>query len=384
LLLLATLVAPVLPGWPGSRAHADEVPAAMSWWGYWVGRKGDTQPGSRFLRRRQAASYGSNVVLVHAGRDPGELEMLRAGFDGVHSRRQDVGVILMIDNVLRKQRTGIPGDISDWYYGAADYEGWHTRLAELSSELHRPGDDGWRPVDVIVAIAGFDEVNVYSSLAYQPAGGAPNPIPYAMELAEQYFPEVPERGHVWKIGPNPVISPPPNAFTLGGSTLPFAYHYASFLGPFTPTTVPFCPREGTYPAGDLPDLSFAQLDATRLREFVDAVNTVRGTTDTPVVFIPYSNRPGNRPTPESSRGTACTLETLWYHVRCLAAQSEPWATQVRGFVAWQWDQEPDLVDPVSGEIISQGWTGTQRNRTLKRAGRWIGHNRRDLPCTPTR
>jgi len=363
--------------------QADEAPAAMSWWGYWVGRKGDTAPGTKYLRQRQAKKMKTNIVLVHAGRDPGELEKLRAGFEVLHEKQQNVGVVLMLDNILRK-----PADPNDnrCYYNEVDYQGWDQRLTELSNEMHRAGPDGWRPVDDIVAIAGFDEANVNDSLCFTGVGGAPQPIPYAMQLARQYFPEIPDRGHVWMLGPDPFAHTPPNAATLEGSTLTFAYHYAAYgNGPWDPTAIPYCPQEGTYPpAAPLPEGSLAKLDQDRLRTFVEEVNAVRGNTDTPVVFIPYSNRRGQRPFYIAVRGVACTLTTLWYHTRCVAATGPPsWADQVRGFLGWQWDNEPTVIDPDTGTVVAPGWIGTQKSAPLKQAGKWIGRNLAAPACTPS-
>ena len=372
-----TLLGLVILGAAASDVRALDTPP-MSWWGYWAGRKGDTKPGAKFLRRGEARKFTSNIVLVHAGRDPGELAMLRRAFDSAHAHGRDVGVILMIDNVLRNIPNGI--DASFLYYGAVEYDGWHQRLAQLSDALHAPGPDGWRPVDTIVAIAGFDEVNVYQSLLFNPVGDGPHPIPYAMELAQAYFPEVPDRGHVWKLGSDPTVDAPPNALTLEGSTLPFAYHYAAYAHPSNATTVPLCPHEGTFPAASLPSGSFAQQDESGLRDFVDAVNAVRGTTDTPVVFIPYSNIIGLTRNPIQSRGVGCSLEALWYHTRCLASQGGSWATQVRGFLAWQWARSRPIVDGTTGELLDPGWPGTQRDRILQASGKWIGRNLSFDPC----
>jgi hypothetical protein len=361
-------------------AHAIETPP-MSWWGYWAGRKGDTKPGARFVRRGIAKTYGADIVLVHAGRDPSQLKLLRASLHTMHARRRDVGVILMLHALLAKAPNGI--DNSYIFYGPADYDQWNQRLAALSDMLHTPESDGWRPIDSIVAIAGFDEVNAFSSLLLNPVGDGPHPIPYAMELAQTYFPEVPNRGHVWVLGDNPVVQAPPNAVTLAGSTLPFAYHYAAYARPSNDITVPLCPHEGTFPDVTLPSGSFAEEDESMLRGFVEAVNAVRGTTDTPVVFIPYSNIIGLHRNLVQSRGVGCSLETLWHHVRCLASQDGSWATQVRGFLAWQWAKSGVIVDRTTGEIADPGWPGTQRDKFLQASGKWIGRNLASDPCIRT-
>jgi len=363
----------------GATSASAEAPAngAMSWWGYWAGKKGDTMPGVKYIKQGKAKPFGTNIILIHAQADNGNLPALKDTL--VRAQAQNVKVILMLDRLLRKP--DLPGNgcgffcDPDWVYTADDYAQWNARLQQLRDGI---GD----AVSAITMIAGFDEVNVYWSAAFQAAPGQPNPIPYAMQLAAQYFPTVPNRGHVWKIGApsdNSVLAPP-NADTLEGSTLPLAYYYSTLVGPYDSTTVPYCPHLGTLPGAQLPDGSKLVQDRDVLKLFVDTVNAVRGNSTTPVLYIPYSNIVGNVASPVASRAIGCHLEAWWTWMHCKALRNpNSWAGQVRGFLAWQWDKEPDTVDSVTGQI-TKGWTGTQSNPYLKRSGKWIGANRDTVPC----
>jgi hypothetical protein len=276
----------------------------------------------------------------------------------------------MLDHMLRK-----PSDPcgtwcnNGWVYNADDYAAWNARFTTLKESI---GDSK----RAIVAFVGFDEANVYGSLAFQAAPGQPRPLPYAMQLAAEYFPAVKDRGHVWMLGQGA-----PNAATLEGSTLPFAYYYPDLIGPFNAKTVPDCAHEGTLPASTPPPLSFIEKDEAALSLFISQVNEIRGDTSTPVAYVPYSNRGygphGELPSPVASRGTACHLSSLYQWLHC-RAQSQPtsWAGQVRGVVAWQWERLPW----VAGAPYS--WTGTKSNSYLKKAGRWIGQQRVNptAPC----
>ena len=99
--------------------------------------------------------------------------------------------------------------------------------------------------------------------------------------------------------------------------------------------------------------------------------------------IAYSNVIGLHRDPVHSRGVGCSLETLRYDVRCLASQDGSWATQVRGFLAWQWAKSGVVIDAATGEIVDPGWPGTQRNSALQASGRWIKRNLASDPCIPT-
>lgn len=345
----------------------------MSWWGYWSGVKGDAYAGARFIRKSFAKRYKTNVVLIHAPTDPALIPTVKTALE--QAQAKDLGVVLMLDALLRKPSNPCGYFCNTgWVYDANDYAGWNERLQGLADGLGSAKQ-------AIVAVVGFDEVNVYGSLGFQHAAGQPSPISYSMELAAQYFPEATERGHIWMTNPDggSGVQTPPNPTTLEGSTLVFAYYYPDFIGPFNPTTVPFCPHEGTYPGATPPAGSFLALDDSALSNFVANVNAARPGEANPIVYIPYSNRGGRNPPTAASRGTACHLESLWQYVHCKAA-SEPtgWAGQVRGFVAWQWDPAPEVRDEM-GNIIDPGWTGTKSNSLLKKAGRWIGRER----VTPT-
>jgi hypothetical protein len=363
----------------GATSASAEAPAngAMSWWGYWAGKKGDTKPGIKYIRQGKAKTFGTNIILIHAQADNGNLAKLKDTL--VRAKAQNVQVILMLDGLLRKP--DLPGNGCGFFcdpdaiYTAADYVGWNARMQQLADGI---GD----AVSAISMIAGFDEVNLYGSWRFQAAPGQPKPIPYAMQLAAQYFPTVPNRGHVWMIGgpEDDSIQTPPNADTLEGSTMPLAYYYSTFVGPYNSTTVPYCPHEGTLPGAQLPDGSKLVQDRDVLKLFVDRVNTIRGDTATPVLYIPYSNIGGNVVGAVASRAIGCHLEAWWTWMHCKALRNpSSWAGQVRGFLAWQWDKEPNYVDPDTGKLV-RGWTGTQSNPYLKTSGRWIGANRDTVPC----
>lgn len=356
----------------GTSAGADEKPAAMSWWGYWAGTKDYGKTGYGFVRHKQAKKYGTNVVLLPApidGSDAALKNVLDKAWD------QQVGVILMLDRMLRKPSDpcGLWCD-NGWVYNADDYAQWDARFKTLTDSI---GDSK----RALVAIVGFDEANVYGSIAFQPAPGQPHPLPKAMELAAKWFPKVKDRGHIWKIG-----EADPNATTLEGSTLPFAYYYPDLIGPFNDLTIPDCAHQDRLPAATPPDKSFLKQDETQLSKFVSQVNAIRGDSSTPVAYIPYSNRGygpnGENPAPVASRGTACHLSSLYQWLRCKAqAQPTSWAGQIRGIVGWQWERLAPMRDD-AGNVTYPGWTGTKTNRDLKQAGKWIGqqHVTPTAPC----
>jgi hypothetical protein len=378
IVLIVALAAGFLVAAGTSSAHAEaSANGAMSWWGYWAGKKGDSKPGIKYIKQKKAATFGTNIVLVHAQADNGNLPVLKDTL--VRAKAQNVGVILMIDRLLRKP--DVPGNGCGWFcdpdgvYTAADYEQWNARMQALKNGIGEA-------VNAIVVIAGFDEVNLFGSWMFQAEPGLPKPIAYSMQLAAQYFPTVPNRGHVWKIGPaeSDGVLTPPNADTLEGSTLPLAYYYSTFTGPFNATTVPYCPHEGTLPGAQLPEGSKLVQDRDVLKLFVDRVNAVRGTATTPILYIPYSNIGSNVAGAVASRAIGCHLEAWWTWMHCKSLRNpNSWAGQMRGFLAWQWDKEPNYIDPVTGKVV-KGWTGTQSNPYLKTSGRWIGANRNTVPC----
>jgi hypothetical protein len=232
-------------------------------------------------------------------------------------------------------------------------------------------------VDAVTMIVGFDESNVYGSIGFQAAAGQPKPLPYSMQLAAQYFPTVAARSNIFKIGRDgDTIDSAPTADTLDGQTMPLAYFYSDFIGPFNQTTVPYCPHEGTFPSAQPPSGSFLASDRDVLKLFVDRVNAIRGDTLTPVVFIPYSNTAVGAKT-GVSRGVACHLESDWYWMQCKSIRNpNSWAAQIRGFLPWTWEQRP------VGDPSGYSWGGTQHNPLLKTAGKWIGSRRAAPPPCP--
>jgi hypothetical protein len=355
-----------------SRAEAGTTPPAMSWWGYWVGEKGNTTAGVKYIKRNVSKKFKTNVVLIHTRYENDNIAQITNALN--NAKVQNIRVILMLDGLLRKPKGACAfGTCTGWWYNNDDYAVWRTKLQALATGI---GD----AKSAIVAIAGFDEINIANYGTITAAPSIPHPTPTSMQLIAEYFPTIPERGHVWKYG-----SAAPTAAMLSGSTLPFMYYYSDFLGPFTSKTVPFCPTEGTYPGRVPPAGSFLEKDELALSQFMNELNTAAGNTSTPVVYIPYSNRGygrnGEEPPLVTSRGTACHLASLYQWLRC-KAQTQPttWAGQIRGIVAWQYDRLPPEKD-ATGAVVNPGWTGTKANAKLKQAGRWIG-NERVTPTVP--
>lgn len=339
----------------------------MSWWGYWTGEwHGDYSAGVEFIDRGEARRFGQNFVALQVDDDlAGGSEINRAL---ERAADEGLGVLLHLHDVLYN---GCVVDIEGprarhgRLYDRADYDEWRSKLERLRELL---SDEA---LSAIIAVSGFDDMNPGRAFGcFEAEPGLPSPVPEAMRMIAEYFPEVEFRGHVWQINDWTERGGDPFAKRewLAGSTFVIAYSYqreaSSTEGSSRDCRWPSRSRPGTvWKSQGLPkDASRMEDD---LREFISFLNDDASTEGTPVLFVPPSHLSWGYTSPEEERGIGCTLEALHARVRCIAMLADgSWASQVLGFMPFNWSTNNTGNAPF--------WRGAEDSTDLLRAARSIG------------